>query len=27
MGPSKSQKAQELGVEIIDENKFSEMIK
>ena len=27
MGPSKLQKAQELGVEIIDENKFSEMVK
>lgn len=27
MGPSKLQKAQELGVEIIDENKFAEMVK
>ena len=27
MGPSKLQKAQELGVEIIDENKFCEMVK
>ena len=27
MGPSKLQKAQDLGVEIIDENKFSEMVR